>query len=290
MLKVNSNVRYASDAPSSAAFVLACEQAGVPLQRYAHRSDLPCGSTIGPITAAAMGIPTVDVGAPQLAMHSCPRAVRRRRPGPLRRRHGRLPRARGVTVEVAGARARRSGWARRPPGPRCASPTGPRSRPAHPDRAGGDAGRAAARHRGLRHPRAGPPGGAPRRPPASPRATRRRRRAAAAARRTARRAARGARRRHRPPGGAARRGVRPASLEACHRIGDVTYIDRSCAILETLVQVEGEGVCSLVITLQGRADGTDAFCTLEAIEHVASPPVRQVVERLVARPARSADR
>jgi aspartyl aminopeptidase len=70
VLKVNSNVRYASDAVSSAALVLACEQAEVPLQRYAHRSDLPCGSTIGPITAAAMGISTVDVGAPQLAMHS----------------------------------------------------------------------------------------------------------------------------------------------------------------------------------------------------------------------------
>jgi hypothetical protein len=71
-------------------------------------------------------------------------------------------------------------------------------------------------------------------------------------------------------------------LEACHRIGDVTYIDRSCAIFETLVRVEGEGVCSLVITLQGRAHGTDAFCTLEAIERVAAPPVRQVVERLLA--------
>ena len=71
VLKVNSNLRYASDADSAATLVLACEQAGVPLQRYAHRSDLPCGSTIGPITAAAMGIPTVDVGAPQLAMHSC---------------------------------------------------------------------------------------------------------------------------------------------------------------------------------------------------------------------------
>jgi len=70
-------------------------------------------------------------------------------------------------------------------------------------------------------------------------------------------------------------------LEACHRIGDVTYVDRSCAIVETLVRVAGEGVCSLVITLQGRADGTDAFCTLEAIEHVASPPVRSVVEDLV---------
>jgi hypothetical protein len=70
-------------------------------------------------------------------------------------------------------------------------------------------------------------------------------------------------------------------LEACHTIGDVTYVDRSCAILETLVRVEGEGTCSLVITLQGRVDGTDAFCTLEAIEHVAAPPVRPVVERLV---------
>jgi aspartyl aminopeptidase len=71
VLKVNSNVRYASDAASTAALVLACEQAGVPLQRYAHRTDLPCGSTIGPITAAVLGVPTVDVGAPQLAMHSC---------------------------------------------------------------------------------------------------------------------------------------------------------------------------------------------------------------------------
>jgi len=70
VLKVNSNVRYATDAGSAATFVLACEQAGVPLQRYAHRSDLPCGSTIGPITAARMGVATFDVGAPQLAMHS----------------------------------------------------------------------------------------------------------------------------------------------------------------------------------------------------------------------------
>jgi aspartyl aminopeptidase len=70
VLKVNSNVRYATDATSGAEMVLACEQAGVPLQRYAHRSDLPCGSTIGPTTAAALGMRTFDVGAPQLAMHS----------------------------------------------------------------------------------------------------------------------------------------------------------------------------------------------------------------------------
>jgi aspartyl aminopeptidase len=70
VLKVNSNLRYATDGATTATFVLACEQAGVPLQRYAHRSDLPCGSTIGPITAAELGIATFDVGAPQLAMHS----------------------------------------------------------------------------------------------------------------------------------------------------------------------------------------------------------------------------
>ena len=46
------------------------EQAGVPLQRYEHRADLPCGSTIGPLSAARTGMLTVDVGAPQLAMHS----------------------------------------------------------------------------------------------------------------------------------------------------------------------------------------------------------------------------
>jgi hypothetical protein len=71
-------------------------------------------------------------------------------------------------------------------------------------------------------------------------------------------------------------------LDAAHRIGDVIYVDRSCAIFEALVAVEGEGTCSLVVSLQGRADGTEAFCTLEAIEHVASPPVRHVTEALVA--------
>ncbi|MEJ7755594.1 MAG: hypothetical protein WKF83_03945 [Nocardioidaceae bacterium] len=70
VLKVNQNVRYATDAASAATFALACDQADVPMQRYVHRADLPCGSTVGPITAARTGISTVDVGAPQLAMHS----------------------------------------------------------------------------------------------------------------------------------------------------------------------------------------------------------------------------
>ncbi|WP_316573427.1 M18 family aminopeptidase [Nocardia canadensis] len=71
VLKVNQNLRYATDAAGAGAFALACAQAEVPLQRYVHRADLPCGSTIGPMTAARTGISTVDVGAPQLAMHSC---------------------------------------------------------------------------------------------------------------------------------------------------------------------------------------------------------------------------
>ena len=70
VLKVHPNLRYATDAPGAAAFALACDQAGVPLQRYEHRADLPCGSTVGPITAGGLGVTTVDVGAPQLAMHS----------------------------------------------------------------------------------------------------------------------------------------------------------------------------------------------------------------------------
>ena len=70
VLKVQPNLRYATDGRTAAAFALACAQAGVALQRYEHRADLPCGSTIGPMTAARTGIPTVDVGAAQLAMHS----------------------------------------------------------------------------------------------------------------------------------------------------------------------------------------------------------------------------
>lgn len=70
VLKVHPNLRYATDGRTAAAFALACEQAGVTLQRYEHRADLPCGSTIGPLASARTGIPTVDVGAAQLAMHS----------------------------------------------------------------------------------------------------------------------------------------------------------------------------------------------------------------------------
>jgi len=70
VLKVHPNLRYATDGRTAAAFALACQQAGVGLQRYGHRADLPCGTTIGPLASARTGIPTVDVGAGQLAMHS----------------------------------------------------------------------------------------------------------------------------------------------------------------------------------------------------------------------------
>ena len=58
-------------ATTIAPFVSACERAGTPYQWFVTRSDLACGSTIGPLTAAQLGIATIDVGVAQLAMHSC---------------------------------------------------------------------------------------------------------------------------------------------------------------------------------------------------------------------------
>jgi aspartyl aminopeptidase len=71
VLKVNANQAYATDAATGGWFTERCAEAGVPLQRFVSRADLPCGSTIGPLTATRLGIATVDVGAPMLAMHSC---------------------------------------------------------------------------------------------------------------------------------------------------------------------------------------------------------------------------
>ena len=69
-IKSNSNQRYATSAQTAVAFQGACERAGVPWQVFVSRNNMPCGSTIGPLTATALGIPTVDVGVPQLSMHS----------------------------------------------------------------------------------------------------------------------------------------------------------------------------------------------------------------------------
>jgi aspartyl aminopeptidase len=70
VIKSNASRRYSSESISTAQFIRWCEEAGIPYQRYSHRSDLPCGSTIGPIASAKLGIRSVDVGCPMWAMHS----------------------------------------------------------------------------------------------------------------------------------------------------------------------------------------------------------------------------
>ena len=71
VVKVNANQAYATDAAGAGWFAERCAEAGVPFQWFVSRADLPCGSTIGPLTATRLGVATVDVGAPMLAMHSC---------------------------------------------------------------------------------------------------------------------------------------------------------------------------------------------------------------------------
>ncbi|MFB7943187.1 M18 family aminopeptidase [Streptomyces sp. NPDC056049] len=70
ILKVNVNQRYATDGTGRAIFAAACEKAGVPWQSFVSNNDMPCGTTIGPITAARHGITTVDIGVAILSMHS----------------------------------------------------------------------------------------------------------------------------------------------------------------------------------------------------------------------------
>jgi len=70
VIKINANQRYATDSETSARFKLLCEQADVPVQSFVVRTDMACGSTIGPISAAQIGVKTLDVGVPTFAMHS----------------------------------------------------------------------------------------------------------------------------------------------------------------------------------------------------------------------------
>ncbi|MFJ8931704.1 MULTISPECIES: M18 family aminopeptidase [unclassified Streptomyces] len=70
ILKVNVNNRYATDGSGRSVFAAACDKAGVPFQSFVSNNAMPCGTTIGPITAARHGIKTVDIGAAILSMHS----------------------------------------------------------------------------------------------------------------------------------------------------------------------------------------------------------------------------
>lgn len=69
-LKLNGNQRYATNARGAALAVTIAESAGIPLQTFVTRNNVPCGSTIGPITATRLGIDCIDIGVPQLSMHS----------------------------------------------------------------------------------------------------------------------------------------------------------------------------------------------------------------------------
>ena len=72
-----------------------------------------------------------------------------------------------------------------------------------------------------------------------------------------------------------------ALFDAAGRVGHVAYFDRQLGMLETVVRFEGGPTCSVLITLQGRALHTEAFCTMESIEAAPTPPIRPVVEALV---------
>ena len=70
VIKVNANQRYATDSVSTAKFIQLCEKVDSPYQTTCHRTNLPCGSTIGPIVSAKLGMQAIDVGSPMWSMHS----------------------------------------------------------------------------------------------------------------------------------------------------------------------------------------------------------------------------
>ena len=70
VIKTNANKRYATEGETSALWVMLCERVEVPVQWYSHRADLRCGSTVGPMLAARLGVRTIDVGNAMLSMHS----------------------------------------------------------------------------------------------------------------------------------------------------------------------------------------------------------------------------
>jgi aspartyl aminopeptidase len=70
VIKVNASQRYASSSDGAALFRVLAREADVPVQSFAMRADMACGSTIGPITAGELGVTTLDIGVPTFAMHS----------------------------------------------------------------------------------------------------------------------------------------------------------------------------------------------------------------------------
>ncbi|GMQ89522.1 MAG: M18 family aminopeptidase [Gammaproteobacteria bacterium] len=70
VIKTNANQRYATNSETAGLFRHLCEQADIPLQSFVVRSDMACGSTIGPLTASNIGVRTLDIGVPTFAMHS----------------------------------------------------------------------------------------------------------------------------------------------------------------------------------------------------------------------------
>ena len=85
VLKINSSQRYCYNALSGAVFRLLCAEVGVQVQDFVMRSDMACGSTIGPLTSAELGIEGVDVGIPTWAMHSVREVTGTHDPGLLER-------------------------------------------------------------------------------------------------------------------------------------------------------------------------------------------------------------
>lgn len=69
--------------------------------------------------------------------------------------------------------------------------------------------------------------------------------------------------------------------DAAGRIGEISYVDRDLGILETMLRFEGGPTCSLVLTLQGRAEYTEVFCTMESIEAAPTPSIAPAVAALV---------
>ncbi len=70
VIKINANQRYATNSSTSSFFKMVCQSAKVPVQSYINRSDMGCGTTIGPITSTTLGVDTLDIGVPTFAMHS----------------------------------------------------------------------------------------------------------------------------------------------------------------------------------------------------------------------------